>query len=73
MKGFMSNTAGEKLLEAVPRWEAGILTYVKGCAPSVPLGLIREVPPDRDNSRAVSTARLGFGCGDGAGLAEWEQ
>lgn len=69
MKGF-PNTAGEKLLETVPKWEAGILTYGKGCAPSVPLGLIHEVPPNRGKSRAVSAAGLGLGCGDGAGLAE---
>lgn len=45
MKGF-PNTAGEKLLETIPREEAGILTYGKGCAPSVPLGLIHGLPPD---------------------------
>lgn len=59
-----------KALRNGPKGEAGILTYGKGCAPSVPLGLIHEVPPDRGKSRAMSAAGLGLGCGDGAGLAE---
>lgn len=69
VKGFPS-TAGEKLSENSPKGEAGILTYGKDCAPSVPLGLIHEVPPDRGKSRAMSAAGLGLGCGDGVGLAE---
>lgn len=72
VKGFPS-TAGEKLSESSPKGEAGILTYGKGCAPSVPLSLIHEVPPDGGKSRAVSAAGLGLGCGDGVGPAEGDE